>query len=97
MHFTIEELALLARYAEPEARKSRTGFYVAWISPILMFGAYGFIQQDFVALTVALLGALGNLFWVISNQSTSTALFQSIAAKVLKIVQEGLNPSEGKA
>ena len=87
MKFSPDELALLAQHANSSLTVRHIGFYVSWIAPIVMFGLYGFWQQDFVAVTVALLGALGYIFWITTSQSTSSKLFQSIAKKIVLELQ----------
>jgi hypothetical protein len=85
MNLTPEEEFLLTRFVR---EKGRRGFYVAVLSPIALFGAYGFVTQDFIALTIALLGALAFLTWHVSASSSSAALLKSIAEKVLAAKDE---------
>ncbi len=82
MNLTPEEEFLLMRFAR---RSGARGFYAAVLTPIALFGAYGFIVEDFIALAVALLAALAFLTWHISASSSSAALLKSIAKKVLAV------------
>lgn len=71
------------RMAHDERGARRLGFYAAVLMPVVGFGLYGFAKRDFVALSVALVGALGYLSWHISAESHYARLFRSIARKVL--------------
>ena len=63
MNLTPEEEFLLARFARD---KGRGGFYAAVLIPIALFGVYGFVTRDVIALAIAFLGALALLVWHIS-------------------------------
>ncbi|MCB1955310.1 MAG: hypothetical protein KDG55_06515 [Rhodocyclaceae bacterium] len=83
MNFSSEEAALLRQLAHGFGLGRRFGFYAATLLPVVAFGVYGFLKRDYVASSVALLGAIGHIAWRISAETQHLQLYRSIAQKVL--------------
>jgi|GEM_PF-2412888 len=62
---------------------SRLGFYASVLVPVILFGCYGVLQRDFVAVTVALVGLLIFVWWRLSAEMNHVKVHRSVFEKVL--------------
>lgn len=75
------------RLAEDMARDrssvgSRLGFYASVLVPIILFGGYGVLRFDAVALGVAFLGLLIFVGWRISREFRYLPTYKSLFRKI---------------
>jgi hypothetical protein len=85
LEFTQPERELIENFARyHHSVASRLGFYGSVLVPVLLFGSYGVMKQDFVAVTVSLIGLLIFVWWRISHELVYIKIYQSIFQKILK-------------
>jgi hypothetical protein len=82
MNFTPDEKHYIAYFARVEKLLYRLGFYAAWLTPIFAFGAYGLLDQDFVALGMAFFALFSFMLWLITAASRSRRMISSICSKL---------------
>lgn len=82
MDFTPDEKYYMAYFARTDKPLYRWGFYAAWLLPILVFGGYGLLQQDTIALGMAFFALLAFNAWLIAASSRSRHIIASIFRKV---------------
>ena len=83
LDLTDEERALVARWALIKADNgSRLSFYAAALFPALVFGIYGMLHKDIVALGLAFVGLVGFLVWRVSRELRFAPLHHSLFVKL---------------
>ena len=80
-----EEQKLVGLLARDDASKaSRLGFYAAALLPASVFGVYGVVKSDLVALGLAFAGLFLFVLWRISQElqylKPTIGVFQKVAA-----------------
>jgi|KBSMisStandDraft_5_1062788.scaffolds.fasta_scaffold531543_3 hypothetical protein len=63
---------------------SRLGFYSAVMLPSILFGAYGILTLDAVAVFIAFLGLFIFLAWRISQEVSRVEAYKGLLRKVLE-------------
>lgn len=88
--FTKEERELIDACArDNQSAASRAGSYGSVLVPVLIFGVYGFVNRDVVAISVALFGLIIFVWWRLSYEFSKLAVYQSLFQKLLRYEQEG--------
>jgi hypothetical protein len=81
--FNADERALVAQMVlSRESRRQRLWFYSAALVPAVVFGGYGIVRADMVALIVGF-GALAFFtYWNLASEFKNSPIFFSIFAKI---------------
>ena len=92
MDFTPEERSLIAYYAQQEGALRHWGFHLALLTPILMFGGYGLLRRDIIALALAFFALLGVVLWYVLASRRYGQHLGSICHKLELAQPSGTSP-----
>jgi hypothetical protein len=86
MHnLTREEKLTLTRYLTEPRRRIDTFFaYAIYFVPSLLFGLYGMLETDFLAVAVGYVVLFGLVLYLISYQRRATPLLRSAVGKLVE-------------
>lgn len=82
--FSREERAWIELAAREQGVGSRVRFYAAVFTPVLLFGGYGALQWDVVALGVALVGLWALVIWRVSEELAAVRMVGPIFRKIVQ-------------
>lgn len=95
LHFTEDETGLVnAMAGDRHGFASRVGFYASVLVPVFIFGAYGILNRDFLAVVLALVGLAIFVCWTLSRESKYLALYTSIFQKVAEHQRNAVTPAQ---
>ena len=80
-----ERLVVTRCLTEPRSRLDTVFTYAIYFVPSVLFGIYGILKADFLAVALGYLVLLGLMFYLISYQRRSAPLLRSA---LLKLVEE---------
>ena len=94
LNLTKEEREIVEAMArDRHGTVSRLAFYASVLIPVLLFGGYGCVQRDFVAVAVALLGLLIFTGWRISGEFSRMSPYKSLCRKITEHERRSSNKS----
>jgi hypothetical protein len=76
----LEYVELCAR--DRHGRSGRLWFYASVLLPTCLFAAYGVLRRDFIAESVAFVGAMLFISWRISQEFGRMQVFQGLMRKI---------------
>jgi len=86
MHkLTAEEQSTISRYLSGSRSRLDTFFtYAIYFVPSLLFGLYGMLKADFLAVAIAYVVLFGLVVYLILHQRRSAPLFESAIRKLVE-------------
>lgn len=89
--FTEEELALIKQYAANSSALSNLGFYSSVIFAPIAFAIYGYLKEDTLAVSVAFIGLLAFVIWMVVSTLSAGRILGGVCEKLIKLQEQNIS------